>query len=317
MKDKISVVIPIHNSEKYLAECLDSVLSQTYSNIEVILIENLSTDLSMEICKEYTRKDDRVKLFIENKPGAAAARNCGIKNATGEYITFVDSDDFLERQAYEIIMGKMNIYNSDLACYSFNYVDENKDIIKWYTPRLSKYNMKKKVYTGKETAAIFLQSKDIEGFGWNKVFKRDVFINNNILFEENKTAYEDMAILFDAISYCKRVIFINSKLYNYRQIETSLTHFDYNNKEREYNDSIEHIALTAKRMKLIKELNVFLVSRKIISLYNKSDCREINNYKCQNGTKKFIYELWMILKNYKSEKIKTIAKAIRIRLQSK
>lgn len=308
----LSIIIPVHNSEKYLNKCLDSILNQTYKDLEIILIENLSTDSSKKICEDYVKSDSRVKLMIESKKGAAAARNCGIREANGEYISFVDSDDYVDHNAYKIIINKMIQENADLGCFSFEYINENDDKLNWYTPKLSRY--KRDVVSGKDIAKIFLTSRDIEGFGWNKVFKTAIFKDNNILFEENKTAYEDMAILFDAICCCKIAILIPKKLYFYRQIKSSLTHENYRKKNTEYMDSIAHISSKAKELKLYKELKAFFITRKIMALYGSLKSNEFNNLLDYYEKENFFYELWIILTTYKSERAKIIIKAIRVKI---
>ena len=107
----LSIIIPIYNSEKYLRDCLASVIDQTYKDLEIILVDNNSTDNSLKICKEYAAKDNRIRLMQERKKGAAAARNLGIKAAKGDYITFADSDDYLREDAYEILLNRIKKNN--------------------------------------------------------------------------------------------------------------------------------------------------------------------------------------------------------------
>ena len=120
---KISVIIPVYNVEKYLYRCVDSVLGQTYYNIEVILIDDGSTDSSPEICDEYQKRDKRVKVIHKKNSGAASSRNIGLSSAKGDYIAFIDSDDYIELDMYENMMKINEEYNCDIVlcdCYKEN-----------------------------------------------------------------------------------------------------------------------------------------------------------------------------------------------------
>ena len=117
--DKISVVVPVYNVEKYLRKCIDSIINQTYKNLEIILVDDGSPDKCGEICDEYAKKDNRVKVIHKKNAGVSSARNDGIDNATGEYIIFVDSDDWLEDNAIEIMVDKLNEYDYDCVFCNF------------------------------------------------------------------------------------------------------------------------------------------------------------------------------------------------------
>lgn len=303
----LSVIIPVHNSQKYLRRCINSIVNQTYRDMEIILVENNSTDSSANICEEYKILDKRVKVIYENKVGAAAARNCGMHYAKGEYITFVDSDDYLEENAYECIMYKVEETKVDLVCYSFTFVDENENKINWYTPNLSRYK-KKKYFSGIDIASIYLTSRDIEGFGWNKVFRKSIFVDNNIKFDENKKAYEDMSILFDAICCCKKAALLPKSLYFYRQVSNSLTHETYVKKNIEYHDSVNSIIKSADNVGLKKQAEVFLLSRKIYTLYEdyKNHNQMDSGFRLKSN--ELLQYMWLIVRYYKSEKIKMIFK---------
>ena len=112
----ISVIVPVYNAEKYLKECIRSILNQTIQNLELILVNDGSTDGSGYICDEYINKDNRIKVIHKENGGVSSARNMGISEATGEYFTFVDSDDYLEPNALEILYNDIIIYNADISC---------------------------------------------------------------------------------------------------------------------------------------------------------------------------------------------------------
>ena len=129
MNETISIIIPVYNVEKYLNKCLNSVIEQTYKNIEVILIDDGSTDNSGKICDEYAKNDIRIKIIHQQNGGVSTARNNGLEHATGKYITFVDSDDYIEKEMIETMAKKIMKKNADIVICGVTDRDEENNII--------------------------------------------------------------------------------------------------------------------------------------------------------------------------------------------
>lgn len=310
MDSVLSVVIPVYNSEQYIDSCIKSVQNQTFKNLDIILVDNNSTDKSVEKCKTFRKQDPRIVYGHQSAPGAAATRNMGIDKAVGDYITFVDSDDYLDARAYELMMNRMIQENSEAVICSYHYVDEKGKTIGWYEPRLKRY-MVQGAISGKDACKIFLTSRDIEGFGWNKIFKIDLLKQCGLRFEENKTAFEDMALVFRLLSKCKRVSFIDQKLYNYRQHEASLVHQKYNiERVNEYEDTMKAILDCAMELGLEKEAKSSMIYRNILSEY-------AHGYNRDFDIKVLIYEALSVLKYQRTEKIKTFLKLLILYLRKK
>ena len=115
MSVKLSVIVPVYNTEKYLERCIDSIVNQTFKNVEILLINDGSTDNSIEICRRYEKNDERIKLINKQNSGVSETRNIGIENATGEFITFVDSDDEIALNMYEQMIGAANEKDADIV----------------------------------------------------------------------------------------------------------------------------------------------------------------------------------------------------------
>ena len=128
MSDIISVIIPVYNVEAYLPQCLDSVLTQSYSSLQVILIDDGSTDSSGGICDEYAAKDSRIHVIHQKNGGAASAKNAGLRVAIGKYLSFVDSDDYLEKNAYSFMVNCLQTTGADVVQCSFRDIYRNKEI---------------------------------------------------------------------------------------------------------------------------------------------------------------------------------------------
>src|SRR5699024_3815218 len=122
MSEKVTVIVPVYNVEDYLEKCIDSLLNQTYKNLEIILVNDGSTDDSANICDRYSHQDERVKVFHRNNGGLSDARNAGLKNVTGDYITFIDSDDYAETILIEEALKAIKKYNSEVVIYGY-YTD--------------------------------------------------------------------------------------------------------------------------------------------------------------------------------------------------
>lgn len=214
LQDLISIVVPFWNTEKYIQRCLDSLLSQTYLNIEVILVDDLSTDNSLNIINKYSLKDKRVRILqCKKKGGAGGARNLGLKRAHGKYVLFVDSDDYVKKNtAVEKIYRKAK--DNNLCILESNYLKQEKS-----TNILPKrVVLLKNVLSGKE----YWQSIPIaSGSVCNKLYKTSFLIENNILFKHRK--FEDVSFNAEAFMKAKRVMNINFVYYVYCVRENSIT----------------------------------------------------------------------------------------------
>lgn len=215
----VSVIVPIYNVEKYLRRCIESLINQTYYEIEIILVNDGSPDDSEKICKEYMLKDKRIKLINKENGGLSDARNVGLKNSQGKYVYFIDSDDWCEKNTIECMVTQMELLDVDLCVcgYSVDYFNENFSIIK---------NLESKVFQGKPQIAESIHELDSNGMFnivWNKMYKNNIIIENNILFKKDGIPGEDL--LFNNAYFKKihSICFIEEILYHYmRQDEDSL-----------------------------------------------------------------------------------------------
>lgn len=200
---KISVIIPVYNSSTYLRKCLDSVVNQTLKDIEIIVINDGSTDDSKNIIEEYTVKYKNIIFIDQENKGIGKTRNIGIKKATGEYITFVDSDDYIKENMLEEYYKYAKKHNFDLVIGSYIKKINNKEIIF--------ENNKFKTGNVKTTPQILYL---IEYGPWAKLYKREMLINNNIYFDE-KRKYEDMPFVSKALLKSKLIGQITEPYYYY------------------------------------------------------------------------------------------------------
>lgn len=218
---KFSIIIPVYNVEKYLKQCIDSVLNQTYKNYEIILIDDGSTDNSPAICDKYKDNDDRITVLHKKNRGAAAARNSGIRVIKGEYVLFLDSDDFwADNKALEQIVNILEKEKSDVVCFGYRefYEDtcEYKDVISIPNKSIDNLSLEDKI-------KVLIRKGIYTSSSWCKAIKSDLIKDNEIYFTENITS-EDIdwsaRILLNAKSYS----LLKNFFYAYRQRKTSITH---------------------------------------------------------------------------------------------
>lgn len=214
----VSVIVPVYNAAEYLNRCIEGVINQTYKKIEIILIDDGSTDNSGKICDEYALKDNRVKVFHTENKGPSAARNKGIENSNGEFIFFVDTDDFIESNALDLLIGNYHQTKADIIIGDFKKVKNNvfsdsghnrffsssklltkQDIVNYIRCYLKKPNR----------LPLFTQC-------WGKLFKTLIIKNNNIFFDTNLRTTEDVAFNFDYLKYTNKLFFLKETIYNYR-----------------------------------------------------------------------------------------------------
>jgi len=217
--DKISVIIPVYNVESYLRKCLDSVLNQTYKNLEILLINDGSTDNSGSICDEYGKKDSRIRVFHKENGGASSARNVGLRELTGDYIGFVDSDDWLEPQMYEVLYKALIDNNVHLSNVSFtrNAVPEKRV-----------GDIPSGMLTSEQMLLYAIRNFHYAGFGrviWNKLFKADMIVKSKVIFDESIEIAEDLKILAELyLAFECTGVFVDKILYHHLHIQNSLMH---------------------------------------------------------------------------------------------
>lgn len=227
MSDKISVIVPIYNVEEYLKDCLDSIVSQSYTNLEILLVDDGATDKSGAICDEYQRRDSRFRAIHQVNSGLSGARNRGLLEATGEYIGFVDSDDYIERDFFDILISQMKKTNTDIVVcgyQTFGRTEEENTIIE------------PGVYDTHELIAELLQNDSMPCYVWNKLYKRAVF--QGISFPTGRR-YEDVWVMHLIFMNAKRISVINDTIYHYRLRRGSITDLTRLNDSKELLESFE------------------------------------------------------------------------------
>lgn len=220
-KYKLSVIMPVYNVEKYLETAIDSVLSQTYKNIEVILVDDGATDSSPEICEEYAKKDNRITVLHKENGGLSDARNYGVPYATGDYIIFFDSDDYFEDEfSLEHIADKLEEENSDVLIFFFKYWYEKDNTIVEYNPNYKNITIDRTNLTTQLTDLVknnaFLSS------ACTKAVKRTLFIENDLKFIKGITS-EDIDWSARLMQCAKSYSLLNRSIYVYRQRALSIS----------------------------------------------------------------------------------------------
>ena len=207
---KVSVIVPVYNSEQYLSECVNSIIRQTYSNFELILIDDGSTDSSPQICDKYVLQDNRIRVIHNVNSGVANARNSGIKVATGDYIAFIDADDY---------------WDNDFLFQMISSLEKNDMAI----CNLKKFKDTKIAISDPEYKCNFSQWcwPLINGYSiacWKCIFNRDIVLNNNILFTEGRKTGEDQEFTLKYMLHINSVGYVSEAVYYYRLNDTSVMH---------------------------------------------------------------------------------------------
>lgn len=211
--DKISIIVPIYNTENCLDKCIQSIINQTYLNLEIILVNDGSTDSTLTICKKYEKLDNRIKVINVSKNGVSSARNTGIKCATGKYIGFVDSDDYIDNDMFEILYNLLINNNADISMVSYRKILNKKLINK------NNYNGEEIVYDKVEALKYLLINIEIENYVWNKLFKKELF--ENVEFPEGKK-FEDISTTVKLFEKSNKFVYKKVDKYNYIKRENSI-----------------------------------------------------------------------------------------------
>lgn len=219
MDVKVSVIIPVYNVEKYLRQCVDSILNQTLQDFEIILINDGSTDESLNILNEYSEKDDRIIVIDKENEGQSIARNIALPKSKGECVIYIDSDDYIEKNCLELLYLKIKETQSDVVVYAHKEVYD--DTIIGADAKVKIDVDENKIYTGLEVADMVLNCKFL-GTPWNKMFTREILDKSNMYFEPFRYV-QDWFPTFKAIFMSDKVAFVNTPLYNYRMRGTATT----------------------------------------------------------------------------------------------
>ncbi|PRR76504.1 glycosyltransferase [Clostridium thermopalmarium] len=218
MEPKISIIVPIYNVEKYINKCIDSILAQTFTDFELILVDDGSPDNCGKICDDYAKKDSRIKVIHKKNGGLSSARNAGLDIARGEYIGFIDSDDYIHEEFYETLMNLIIKYDADIAQCEFLrvYEEENTNVqnIRFHSNKtiitLNNIEALNNLYNENSVNAVVV---------WNKLYKKELF--NEIRFPKEKI-HEDEYTTYQLLFNAKRIVLTSEQMYYYLQRTNSI-----------------------------------------------------------------------------------------------
>lgn len=210
----ISVIVPVYNVHQYLNRCIQSILTQTYQDFELILIDDGSTDGSELICDQYAKKYKSIVVIHQRNAGLSAARNAGIEAARGEYIAFVDSDDFIHARMFEILYGNIKKYDADISVCNFWWQAEDARVIN------ETGENETVLFEGDAVMRQLFEKELVTIVAWNKIYKRHIF--NRLRFQEGKL-HEDEFMIHFLLYECKRSVYTSCKLYYYIKHANTIT----------------------------------------------------------------------------------------------
>lgn len=274
MRDKISVIVPVFKVERYLNECVTSIVNQTYDNLEIILVDDGSPDKCPQMCDEWADKDSRIKVVHKKNGGLSSARNAGMEHASGEFVMFVDSDDFIEQSMAYDLMQAQNDTHADVVCCEINrYKDGVYTLMDIFHSSVALYTI-----TSTQFLNMLFLTK-VSCASWNKLYRRDVL--HDVSFPEG-VYNEDIVFLYNLFQNRNiTVALINKALYNYRITPNSVTTtFGKRNMDYLYNAQNFQKHILENRQDLYDSFNVYmarvaidigwaLIKNKSVKLYEK------------------------------------------------
>ncbi len=253
----ISVIVPVYNAEEYLNRCINSLLNQLYTNLEIIIINDGSTDASLQICEDFKNKDTRIKVINQVNAGVSAARNAGLDQANGDVVAFVDADDYLPNDAYENMMRKFS--NVELVIGRIRYVDVCGSFIKESNCLPANIESNDFIFDLYEESRF-----SYLGYVWDKLFLCDPIRKYNIRFNPSVKLNEDRLFVLEYMVHCNRVASCNQIIYEYRQKESHL--FTDNGRRIDVSESELTVIQAFEHMKTIagqySDELYYLVARK-------------------------------------------------------
>lgn len=213
-EEKISIIIPVYKVEEYLETCLDSVLAQTYQNLEILLVDDGSPDRCGEICDRYAQKDKRIRVIHKKNEGVARARNTALELASGDYISFMDSDDWIAPKAYEILYRGLKKYDADCSVGDCTRAYEKDGML--FFEKKEKQKEAECIEAKEVIGKLLLQGSAI----WNRLFKRKLF--EKIRFPQGRINDDEVTALH-VLAECRKIVYVNQETYYYRIRANSIT----------------------------------------------------------------------------------------------
>ncbi|WP_407856661.1 glycosyltransferase family 2 protein [Enterococcus hailinensis] len=217
---EISIIVPVYKVEKYLEKCVDSILAQTFTDFELILVDDGSPDNSGTICDEYAKKDPRVKVIHKENGGLSSARNAGINIAKGKYLGFIDSDDYIADDMYEILYKNIVKYNADISSIELISVYNDQFSLKRHSSTV-------KVLNQEQVMRSVLEGTCFYAYAWNKLYRRELF--ETIRFPQGRT-FEDAFIIMKLLSISKKFVVSNLEKYYYVRHKNSIMGSNFSKK---------------------------------------------------------------------------------------
>lgn len=213
MGEKISVIVPVYNVEQYLERCVDSIINQTYTNLEIILVNDGSTDNSGKLCDELAKKDERIRVIHKENGGLSDARNRGIDESESDLVGFIDSDDYIDSDMYEVLLKNLNDTDADLSMCALYDVYNN-------TPEAQVTNKETWKLSSEQAIKMVMEAKILSVTAVNKLYRKSLF--TDLKFEVGKIA-EDAFIMIKLLDKCEKIVATNEKKYYYVHRENSIT----------------------------------------------------------------------------------------------
>lgn len=265
----ISVIVPVYNVENYLSKCIESLIEQTYKNLEIILVDDGSTDESGDICDKYMFKDTRIKVFHKKNGGLSDARNYGIERASGDYIAFLDSDDWVDSTLYENLYRLIKKYEADISICNFKKSFDSNEILNKSGNEyiFSNEEALNEIYTERYVQMIL---------AWNKLYKRSILIEEKYPIGK---IHEDEFLTPKLLYKAKRIIYIDKELIYYRQTPNSIMNSSFNINKLDYIEALEkrRIFFMKSASKDLYKKAINFQAKKIIEFYYKVNKSNIEN----------------------------------------
>ncbi|MFR5876150.1 MAG: glycosyltransferase family 2 protein [Eubacterium sp.] len=211
----ISVIVPVYNVEKYLDECVESIVNQTYKNLEIILVDDGSTDNSYQMCNKWAEKDGRIKVIHKKNGGTSSAKNCAIGIAQGDYVGFIDSDDFIDNDMFELLLNNALEYSAEISRCSYRFFENGKFVDS------NEINDEIKIYTSEQIIDDLKYSGNLRSIACNKLFLKKAIVN--VRFNENLYSGEDTVFVYQAYKNVNKVVCRDIAKYTYRMHSNHLS----------------------------------------------------------------------------------------------